>query len=301
MQSSRHFRDLAEAVVASYSGRDQGFYPRIRFWIDFFGDKPVEEITTDDVEDGIDALTRRGKQRVVTRPVKGGVARVSIVDTGERLSDASINRYISALGSCFKALRRLRLLPRGFANPILGVGRLSENVGRTLHVTVDDVRRLVAACRVSRNAKLAALVSMGCTTGWRLSTLQALRWDDIDLAAGLADTSRTKNGTPHRAVLLEWVLAELKRIRPIHPAPGEPVFGSGDFRKAWTTALRRADLPCTWTFHHCRHIAASVLAQSGASVITIMQALNHKSPNMAMRYSHLNTASLRESLGRAWG
>jgi integrase len=63
----------------------------------------------------------------------------------------------------------------------------------------------------------------------------------------------------------------------------------------------KADLPEDWTFHHCRHIAASILAQSGASVVTIMQALNHKTPLMAMRYSHLNVDSLRESIGRAWG
>lgn len=69
--------------------------------------------------------------------------------------------------------------------------------------------------------------------------------------------------------------------------------------KAWETASRCADLPA-YTFHHCRHIAASILAQSGASVVTIMQALNHKTPIVAMRCSHLNTDVLRESLGRAW-
>ena len=66
-------------------------------------------------------------------------------------------------------------------------------------------------------------------------------------------------------------------------------------------AVKLADLPADWTFHHSRHIAASILAQSGASTVTIMQALNHKTPLMAMRYSHLNTDSLRDSLGRAWG
>ena len=39
-----------------------------------------------------------------------------------------------------------------------GVTRMEEGAGRTLTVTLDDVRRLVAACRVSRNRKLAALL-----------------------------------------------------------------------------------------------------------------------------------------------
>jgi len=93
---------------------------------------------------------------------------------------------------------------------------------------------------------------------------------------------------------------ELKRMKPGQAQPGDPVFGVRNFKKAWVSALKLADLPQDWTFHHCRHIAASILAQSGASVVTIMQALNHKTPMMAMRYSHLNTDALRESLGRAW-
>ena len=158
----------------------------------------------------------------------------------------------------------------------------------------------MAACRLSRNRKLAAIVAMACTTGWRLGSLQALRWADIDLTAGFADTQRTKNGTPHRAVLLPWVLDELKRIVPAPTQSDELVFGKKDFRKTWQTALAPANLPNDWTFHHCRHIAASVLAQSGASVPAIMGLLNHKSPSMALRYSHLNTQSLRDGLMRAW-
>ena len=178
---------------------------------------------------------------------------------------------------------------------------MEEGAGRTLTVTLDDVRRLVAACRVSRNRKLAALVAMACTTGWRKGTLQSLTWGQINLTDGFADTARTKNGTAHRTPLLPWVIKELVRIKQDFATDKTEVFGAKNFDRAWQNALKLADLPEDWTFHHCRHIAASILAQSGASVVTIMQALNHKTPLMAIRYSHLNTDSLRESLGRAWG
>jgi integrase len=177
---------------------------------------------------------------------------------------------------------------------------MEEGAGRTLTVNLDDVRRLVAACRVSRNRKLAALVAMACTTGWRKGTLQSLTWGQINLADGIADTARTKNGTAHRTPLLPWVIKELVRIKQDFATDKTEVFGTKNFDRAWQNALKLADLPEEWTFHHCRHIAASILAQSGASVVTIMQALNHKTPLMAIRYSHLNTDSLRESLGRAW-
>lgn len=291
------FSVLADAVIAAYTGRDQSFASRTRFWIDYFGGRDITTITTDDVEDGIDALVKRGKFKV-TSIGHGKPPRIE--PTGQPLAASSVNRYISTLGTVFKDLKKLRLLPRGFNSPMRGVGRLGEGEGRTVTITVEDVKRLVAACRVSRNRKLAALVAMACTTGWRLGTLQGLKWREIDLKAGHADTLRTKNGSPHRTPLLPWVVEELKRMRPEQAQPDDPVFGTGSFKKAWVTALRLANLPEDWTFHHCRHIAASILAQSGASVVTIMQALNHKTPLMAMRYSHLNTDALRESLGRAW-
>lgn len=297
MSTARTFADLVGAVGAGYIDRDPAFVRRLQYWLDRFGDRPVDTLTRDDVEDGIDALMQRGKLKV-TRWQKG--IPPTIVNTGKPLAPATINRYVATLGGAFKAMRRLRLLPRGFVNPVHGVGRQGEGEGRTVTVTVEDVRRLVAAARVSSNRKLAALIAMACTTGWRRGTLEALRWQAIDFKAGHADTLRTKNGTPHRTPLLPWVLDELRRMRPALAQPGDLVFGRHNVRRAFQTALKRADLPGEWTFHHCRHIAASILAQSGASVVTIMQALNHKTPLMAMRYSHLNTDALRESLGRAW-
>lgn len=180
------------------------------------------------------------------------------------------------------------------------VRRQQEAQGRTLTVTLDDVRRLVAACRVSRNRKLAALVAMACTTGWRLGSLQGLTWGALNLKEGHADTKRTKNGYAAPDALAAMG-RELRRIKPELAQPGDVVFGTANFDKAWENAIRRADLPLDWTFHHCRHIAASILAQSGASVVTIMQALNHKTPMMAMRYKPPEHRHLARKSGESMG
>jgi integrase len=292
---SYSFSDMAQAIVASYTGRDPSFAARVDYWVNLFGHTDITTITTDDVEDGIDALVKRGKIKVLT--TSSGVTKTL---TGEPLSSSTVNRHVACLGTVFKELKRKRLLPRGFISPMRGVSRMEEGAGRTLTVSIEDVKRLVAACRISRNRKLAAIVAFACTTGWRKGTIQSLTWGQINLVNGYADTSRTKNGTPHRTPLLPWVVNELTRIKPQFATDNDEVFGDKNFDRAWHNALKLADLPEEWTFHHCRHIAASILAQSGASVVTIMQALNHKTPLMAIRYSHLNTDSLRESLGRAW-
>jgi integrase len=294
--ASMAFNTLASYVAASRVAVDPAFPRRIQFWIDQFQDRDITTITAEDIEDAVDALVRRGKTRVVV----GRDGNTLTEQTTERLANSTLNRYIATLGSVFRQLRNERILRRSFVSPLRGFGRLKESGGKTLTVTVEEVKRLIAACRLSRNRKLAALVAMACTTGWRMGNLTTVCWGDIDLDEGIADTSRTKNGTPHRAVLLPWVISELKSILPERPGAGERVFDNVNISKAFATALRRADLPEDWTPHSCRHIAASVLSQSGASIQTVMAALNHKTPAMALRYSHLNTKSLRDSMGRAW-
>ncbi len=290
----KSFKDAAQVALANHQGIDPNFGARLEYFIEAFDQKDVTLVTGADIEMALDQLAARGKLKV--QRTKNGLV---YIKTGLPLSPATINRYLNSLGSMYKELRRLRVTPRGFISPTKGVERPQGGTARTLEVSLDDVKNLIAACRLSRNKKLAAITAMACTTGWRVGNLQTLKWRDLDLKAGYADTQRTKNGTPHRAVLLPWVLAEVIRIKPKDASPDDLVFGKSQFGKTWKTALRLANLP-DWTFHHCRHIAASILAQSGASVPVIMSALNQKSPSMALRYSHLNTATLRENLTRAW-
>lgn len=291
----KSFKDAATIGIANYQGADTGYAQRMAFFIEQFDGLAVTAITPERVEMAMDALARRG--RIMIRTTRAGLVHLQ---TDKPLSPATLNRYLSALGTLFRDLRRLRITPRGFVSPTRGVERSSGDNARTVAVSVDDVRRLVAACRLTRCRFLSAITAMACTTGWRLGSLQALRWRDINLVTGTADVARTKNGTPHRAVLLPWVLEEVRRLHTPQCQPDQPVFGVHAFKKSWLRALTLADLPTEWTFHHTRHIAASALAQSGASVPTIMALLNQKTPSMALRYSHLNTTALREGLERAW-
>ena len=59
-----------------------------------------------------------------------------------------------------------------------------------------------------------------------------------------------------------------------------------DFRKAWASALRRADIQ-NFRWHDLRHSAASYLAMNGASTREIAEILGHKTLQMSMRYAHL--------------
>jgi integrase len=74
-----------------------------------------------------------------------------------------------------------------------------------------------------------------------------------------------------------------------------------NFSKAWTTALRRAEIS-DFRFHDLRHTCASYLAMSGASLLEIADVLGHKTLQMVQRYAHLSEAHTRgvvERMNRA--
>jgi integrase len=208
-----------------------------------------------------------------------------LIQLDRQRAPGTINKYLSVLGTMYKLLKTHRQIPRAFQAPSFKGLRLPEDNSRTVQVTLEDVRRLVDAARLTKNRKLPALVAVACTTGLRKGSLLGLTWGDVDLAKRTLDVARTKNGTPVRSVLPHWACAELARIKPTAADKSSPVFGPTEFKRAFGKAIELAGLPSDWTFHSCRHIAASILAQSGASLPVIMQALNHKTPSMALRYS----------------
>ena len=86
------FNDLSEAFLASRDFENSTI-GRISFWCDQFGDKSLTDITDDDVDDALVALAQRGR----LRSGRG----IETEKTGKPLSPATINRYISQLGSLF--------------------------------------------------------------------------------------------------------------------------------------------------------------------------------------------------------
>ena len=286
--------DAIGVTKVLYQGKSNYLFANLDWWGRQLGlDRPLAGITPEDVDQGIGVL--------IETPVLRWKRNAGSVVGGRAEVPATINRYIGSLATMYKLLRLHRRLPRSFVSPIVRGMKMPESTGRTLQVTLADVQRLVDAARLSKNPKLAALVAVACTTGLRKGSLQSLTWGQVNLKARTLDVATTKNGTPTRSILPQWAAAELTRIRPTNPEPEWVVFGRKDFKRAWASTLERAAIPGSeqWTFHRCRHIAASVLAQSGCSLPVMMQALNHKSPAMSLRYSHVNTKALDQAISTA--
>jgi|SRR5712691_20444 len=101
----------------------------------------------------------------------------------------------------------------------------------------------------------------------------------------------TKNRTPRSVPLVHYALIILQQWHTQQGTAHGKVFPSGgqadlNFRKAWTTALHRAEIS-NFRIHDLRHTCASSLAMNGASLLEIADVLGHKTLQMVQQYAHL--------------
>lgn len=206
------------------------------------------------------------------------------------LSPATVNRHISvlqgALTYCVKTLKWLH------DNPTKDVKKLTESLGRIRFLSPDELDRLVAACKVSKNPYLLAIVIIGLSTGARRNEIRYMKWSDVNEDVSLVTIPKTKNGTVHAAQLTGAASTLVRKMRGekgqniyLFPSPNDPNRPI-DFESAWRKALETANIH-DFRFHDNRHTCASYLAMNGASLLVIANTLGHKDLAMVQRYAHL--------------
>lgn len=287
---------VIDAFVASREF-DKATLARLRFWSEQLGAQELAAITPDDVDAALVALAERGRlQTRRNRPTQA---------TGQPLSGATINRYITQLGSVYRYARRLRLLPRVFVPPTKGIEKAPEPPNPERYLRPDEVERLITVARLldRRWGRLPALITLAFHTGLRVGNLLALRWRDVDLEAGTLTVVKTKNGRPLVAPLTAAACAELRALGT--PAPDRLVFeGRGgrayNFRPLWAKVCTEANLPGR-NFHQLRHGCGSALAQAGVGQAQIMAILGHRTLSASARYMHHSTEDKRAVVRKVFG
>jgi integrase len=171
-----------------------------------------------------------------------------------------------------------------------------------------------------KDLPIYVVASVALGTGMRRGELLGLRWQDIDLDAGVLRVERSLEQTRRSGMVFKApktrhgrrtitlpssTIAELKAHRRAQQeqrlALGQGklpddalVFANEDgtprspnaLTKAWTAAMRDAGL--TATLHSLRHTHASTLIASGLDVLTISRRLGHGSPAITLAvYGHL--------------
>ena len=262
--SDKLFYEIAnEYLKYEYQGsRPKQQKSMTNYWLDSLGDIMIPDITSSDIERGIEALPNR-------------------------LSNATKNRYKAVISVIFSyAIRRYDLIH----NPVQKIRSMRENNHRVRYLSENERKRLYEACRASKWTKLYLLVLMAITTGARKGELMHLKWSNIDLEMQTASVETTKNGLPKVMPLTDDLVLELERFIG---QESELIFNSEiktnkpyEFNKLWKKAIKSAQIN-DFRFHDLRHTTASYLAQNGATLLEIADVLGHKQISVTKRYAHL--------------
>lgn len=210
---------------------------------------------------------------------------------GLKRSVSTINRYMAVLSSTLNyGVKRLRWLTENSCTHLL---RFKEGPGRDRVLSDAELLSLLEACRNSKSPCLYLIVLISLTTGARQGEILGLEWNHVDFDNQLAHLKETKNGKPRSVAIAEPVLMELKKLyekrNPKKPLvfASKTTFGKIDIKKAWQTALKRANIfDCRR--HDMRHTFATLSATQGASNLELATAMGHRTLQMLQCYTHLD-------------
>src|SRR5450759_1660072 len=199
------------------------------------------------------------------------------VPSRQRTTRSSAPRSRSTLGSALPPRRQLN------------ADRRSRE-----YLTPDEVEKVLqAAGRLGRHGpRDRTLLLLAYRHGLRVSELVALRWDQVDLKAGLLHVARLKNGLasthPIRGPELR-ALRELRRDYPSSPYLFVSELGGpmtpATVRKLITRAGEKAKLPFPIHPHMLRHSTGFKLANDGHDTRSIQQYLGHRNITHTGRYT----------------
>ena len=293
---------LIDLYMAHYAGRDGSRLQRLGWWSAQLGAVRLDEVTDDHLHVAIESLTGQAARYYAGKDADGHAIHKA---KRKPIAPATLNRYAASISAVFTWAIRRRVAPKGWDHPGRRIERRPENNEKTRFLSGDERDRLLSACKASKWPRLYLLVLMALTTGARKGELQGLRWPDVDLAQRLAHVGRTKNGDPRALPLVPAVVEELQRFKPDNNTglvflsarhPGQAYA----FEPMFHEAMRVARIKGV-TFHTMRHSCASMLAQSGATLLEIADVLGHRQLQMTKRYSHLTTTHKTAMVNRRLG
>ncbi|HEU5231409.1 MAG TPA: site-specific integrase [Terriglobales bacterium] len=221
-----------------------------------------------------------------------------------KYKDATINRFCQVLGQSFAlAIENKRLS----SAPV--IKHLSETGNaRSGFFTETEIRSVISHLP----AYLQDFTLFAYITGMRKGEVQSLKWSDVHGDAITLRAENSKNGEG-RTIALEGELAELierrREVRKVKDKKGnvttvaEYIFHLkgqriGEFRKAWATACKFANVPGR-LFHDLRRCAARNLIKAGVPQVVAMRITGHKTDSMFRRYAIVEEAQQREALKAA--
>jgi integrase len=194
-------------------------------------------------------------------------------------------------------------------NPGRGVEKFEERV-RTRRLSAEELARLWKVLDSAEGTLWADFFKVLIVTGARRAALCSMRWEDLDLDAGVWVVPATwSKNRREMAVPLTSIAVGVLRKRQGRRTRSPWVWPSAKARighvvnpeKPWRTFLKAAEIKERASLHDVRRTLGSTLAKSGAAAAIISKALGHVSPQSARAYVHLDVEPARAAIEKALG
>jgi integrase len=194
------------------------------------------------------------------------------------------------------------------SNPAQGVKVYGQTVSRDRFLQADEMPRFFQSLAEEPSNTARDFILLALLTGARRANLLAMRWEEIDLAAGVWRIGRTKNGTPQTITLCPEAVTILADRRAAAGFVFPSRSATGHFAAphlAMERVMLRAGIPYGRnepngvTLHDLRRTLGSWQARTGASMAIIGKSLNHKSQQATAIYARLDLDPVRASVNTA--
>lgn len=210
---------------------------------------------------------------------------------GKPQSPAYIDRHIQALRAAYNYSG---IEP----NPVKGKQLFRPDNRLFVTLTEDEIHRLLLAAREVAPGLYDPLV-VTLNTGLRWSNVFRLRWDQVDLGAGLirivqkgqrnhavAMNATVRNIFAHKQADTEYVF--------INPRTNRPYVWT---QRAWARIKARAGITKPLRWHDLRHVYATMVYRaSGANHQVVQEILGHSQLSTTLRYMNLPTNVVRQAV-----
>lgn len=213
-----------------------------------------------------------------------------------KLSDSTINNYISKFSSLFSFLAKQNIVQ---TNPWKRLKR--RNRGRKLPgiLSLQQIKSIYDFCWSDSelDAEIKGMILMLLNYGLRFSEVLNIQKRDLDCSA-MSIKIRAGKGNKDRIVpLLEEDVFWLKKIS-LSKRKDDLLFNSQNLsiatiRRRFAFALTNHIGIYNCNPHKLRHTIATILLNNGVSIVTIATLLGHKSIKTTQLYTHLSLSTLQ--------
>ena len=165
------------------------------------------------------------------------------------------------------------------------------------YLTVREISKLMdgARSRGRYGHRDATMILVAYRHGLRVGELCGLRWDQVDLKAGLLHVRRLKNGTAsvhpmggNEIRALRKLLREELQSRYVFNTERLAPMSAAGFRKLLARVGEGSEFPFSVHPHMLRHACGYKLANDGRDTRALQHYLGHKNIQHTVRYTELS-------------